>query len=141
MERKGASLVFEQVLLFMIGVIIFIISMSIFRSYELYYTDTITREQLDEVSGMVASTLITFSGDPGINSTMRIAVPATLGNEHYSIRLSQAGLNLTTLVTGTQVFLPLSGINRTFDRMQGGFSTAHGSEFLIYKRGNQIIIG
>lgn len=140
MSKKGASLVFEQVMLFMIGVTIFIVSMSIFRSYEIYYTNAITHEQLDEVSGMITSNLLTFSHDPGVNSTMRMSVPHMVGNEHYIIRLNQSGLNLTTMGSGRQSFSPLSSINRTFT-LSGGFSTVHGSEFLIYKRGNQIIIG
>ena len=140
MARKGASLIFEHVMLFMIGVVIFIACFSIFRSYELYFTDSIMREQLEDVNEMIVSNLITFSQRPDVNATIRMSVPEIVGNEYYTIRLRQEGLNLTTLVTGTRSFSPLSALNRTF-ALSGGFSTLHGSEFLIYKRGDQIIIG
>lgn len=140
MEKKGVSIVFEQVLLFMIGVIIFIACFSMFSSYELYFSESIATNQLEEVSEWIVSKILGFSERTEINSTVRVSIPKFVGNEPYEISLTQKGLNMTGFLSGRSVFLPLSGINQSFS-LSGGFSTMHGSEFVIYKRGNQIIIG
>lgn len=140
MKKKGVSLIFEQVMLFMISIMIFISCFSIFRSYEMYFTDSITAEQLEGVSELIVSNIMTFSQRVDTNSTIKMTVPVYVGKEHYSINLTQRGLNLTAIDSGKNVFSPLSSINQTFS-LAGGFSTMHGNEFLIYKRGNQIIIG
>jgi hypothetical protein len=140
MGKKGVSIVFEQVLLFMIGLTIFIACFSMFRSYELYFSESITANQFEEVGEWIASKIVGFSERADINSTVRISIPKLLGNEYYEINLTQRGLKITGFLSGRSVFLPLSGINQSFS-LSGGFSTAHGSEFVIYKKGNQIIIG
>ena len=140
MARKGVSLIFEQVMLFVVGVVIFIISLSIFNTYERYYTETIVVNQIENIQQDIVSNLLTFYYNDEINSTLRMSVPEMVGSEHYDIRINQSGLSLTTKVSRKSSFAPLSRINDTFI-LSGGFSTVHGSEFLIYKRGNQIIIG
>ena len=97
--------------------------------------------QLNEVSEWVTSNIITLSEkEEEINTTLRVKVPDFVGNEPYTIRLSQEGLNITSFVTNRNIFNPLSSINQT-SVLSGGFSTLHGNEFVIYKKGNQIIIG
>jgi hypothetical protein len=139
-SRKGASLVFEQVIVFMIGVFIFLSCFSIFNSYEAYFSQTIIQEQLEGVSEMVVSSVVGLSASSEMNATIRISVPQFVGNEAYRINLTQSGLEITTAITGKEVFVPLSRINKSLS-LGGAFSTVHGSEFMIYKRGNQIIIG
>jgi hypothetical protein len=138
--KKGVSLIFEQVMLFLIGIMIFLACFSIFRSYEYHFSNSIMNEHLEEVSDWVVSNIMGFSREDGVNSTLRVTVPELVGNEHYKINLTQSGLNITTLQSGRTIFSPLARINRTFS-LDGAFSTVHGSEFVIYKRGTQIIIG
>lgn len=141
MGKKGVSVIFEQVLLFIIGIIIFMICFATFRSYELYFTESITINQMREVSEWVSSNIITLSerGDL-VNTTMRVRVPDFVGSEPYEIRLDQEGITLTSFESGKSIFKSLSSINQSLTLM-GGFSTLHGNEFLIYKQGNKIIIG
>lgn len=138
--RKGASLIFEQVLLFMIGITIFLVCFTTFKAYETYFAYSIAGDQLAEVSDWITSKIVSLSGSDGVNSTLRVRVPAMLGNEPYEIELTQEGLNLTGIVTGRNLFSPMERVNGSFS-LGGRFSTVHGSEFLIYKRGSQIIIG
>ena len=141
MRRKGVSIVFEQVLLFIIGIIIFMICFATFRSYELYFTESITINQMREVSELVALNIIVLSGRVEmVNTTMRVRVPDFVGSEPYEIRLTQEGLSLTGFESGKTVSKNLNTINQSFSLM-GAFSTLHGNEFLIYKQGNKIIIG
>ena len=140
MAKKGVSLVFEQVMLFVVGVTIFLTCFSLFKSYEVYHTGNIMQDQMNEVSDMVGSTIFSISWNQDYNSTLKRSVPERVGNEYYSIRLTQSGINLTSHQTGKMLFRPLASINDSYT-LSGGFSTLHGTEFLIYKKGNQIIIG
>jgi hypothetical protein len=141
MRKKGVSIIFEQVLLFLIGVIIFLVSFSTFRSYEYYFGESIMTNQLNEVNEWVVSNIIAMSEkERTVNTTLRIKVPQMVGNELYEVRLTQEGLNTTTLDSRRSIFSPLIGVNQSYFLM-GGFSTLHGNEFVIYKRGNKIIIG
>ena len=107
MGRKGVTLVIEQVMLFMIGIMIFMACFAMFRSYEVYYTGSIGDSHTEEVSEWVVSTLIGLSERDDVNSTIKVTVPRYLGNEPYEIRLSQGGLNITTFVSGKSLFSPL----------------------------------
>lgn len=140
MPKKGANLIFEQVMLFMIGIGIFMVTFYIFTSYEWQYSSSITDDQLVEVSDWVVSNILGTSVSENMNATLKVTVPATIGNERYKINLTQEGLIVSTLDNEKSVFSPLSRINQTMS-LGGSFSTAHGGEFIIYKRGNQIIIG
>ncbi len=140
MARKGVSVIFEQVMLFLIGITIFLACFSIFRTYEDTFRYTIVMDQIEQVNEMVVSNIIGLSRRADTNTTLRVSVPVTIGEESYVINLTQEGLNLTTSVTGRSFFSPMAGINRSI-ALGGAFSTVHGSEFVIYKRGSQIIIG
>jgi hypothetical protein len=141
MGKRGVSVIFEQVLLFIIGIMIFMICFATFRSYELYFTESITVNQMREVSEWVTSNIIMLSerGD-SVNTTMRVRVPDFVGSEPYEIRLTQEGITLTSFESGKNIFKSLNAINQSLS-LSGGFSTLHGNEFLIYKQGNKIIIG
>ena len=140
MARKGATLAFEQVMLFMIGISIFLASMFIFKSYEAYYTETISRDQMMDVTDLVASNIITFSFRTGTNGSTWVSVPSEIGGEAYYIELRQDGLNVSSLTGRREVFRGLSTINQTYG-LSGRFSTAGGrSQFQIFKNGDQIII-
>ena len=140
MAKKGVSVIFEQVMLFLIGISIFLACFSIFRTYEDSFRYSIVMDQLEEVNEKVVSSILGFSRRDNTNTTLRVSVPVTIGGENYVINLTQEGLNLTTSVTGRSFFSPLASINRSIS-LGGAFSTVHGSEFVIYKRGSQIIIG
>ena len=144
MGKKGVSLVFEQVLLFMIGFIIFLVCFSVFTAYEGFFSLSLGMRQMEEVNEMVCSSMLMFSGDQEVNSTLEMSVPVAIAGEPYYIRLTQEGLNLTGLKSGRSVFSPLNSINKSYS-LSGVFSTVHcgreSCQFLMYKRGDQIIIG
>ncbi len=137
---KGVVLVFEQVMLFTIGLIVFMACFVVFSSYQLYFTNTVSQNQYDQVGEMVASQIIMLSENQAVNSSVMVKVPESIGNQRYYIRLSQAGINITPFEAGRGSFTPLASINKSM-LISGVFSTMHGREFLIYKRGDQIIIG
>ena len=58
---KGQSPIFEQVMLFLIGVAIFIACLSVFSIYEVYFTDIMMEDQLNEVEGFIISNILRLS--------------------------------------------------------------------------------
>jgi hypothetical protein len=140
MKRKGINLVFEQVMLFLIGVAIFIFSFSAFNLYEYQFTDTIKKGQMVEVSTWIVSNLILVSEKSDEAETIINAkVPRLIGNENYKIELVQQGLNLTSSSGLTYIFSPLKSINQSYT-LSGSFSTTRGDEFRIRKSKNSITI-
>jgi len=140
-RMKGVSLVFEQVLLFMIGVMIFSACFVTFSSYQQQFTDTISQDQINEIRDSVSSAVLDFSSrKQSVNSSMKMNLPDRIGNAGYIIELNSSGLFVYTLgpsrIEGVSL---LYGINHSLS-LSGRFSSISGRELLIYKNENEIII-
>jgi hypothetical protein len=139
-KKKGQILVFEQVLIFSIGVVILITSFALFTMYQNYYTSSSSMDQLTQVKEYVLSNIIMVC-EKEANSTVILSIPKTIGNNFYKIRLSPAGLNVT-LESGTAIgtgdFSPLYGLNATFDF--SGMVISDLGKVVIYKNGNAVVL-
>lgn len=137
-KRIGQTLVFEQVMIFSIGVVILIMSISLFTMYQNYYTSTSTMDQLTEVKEYVLSSIIMIS-EKKTNSTVILTIPKTIGNNFYKLSLSPAGLNVT-LESGVPMgdFSPLYGLNATF--VFSGMAVSDLGRVVLYKNGNEIFL-
>jgi hypothetical protein len=137
-KRKGQTLVFEQVMIFSIGVVILIMSISLFTMYQNYYTSTSTMDQLTEVKEYVLSSIIMVC-EKDANSTVILTIPKTIGNNFYKLSLSSAGLNVT-LESGPAMgdFSPLYGLNATFEF--SGMAISDLGKVVIYKNGNSVVL-
>jgi hypothetical protein len=137
---KGVSVIFEYALLFMFGIIIFISSVGVFRSYEMYFNSVSADDQLTEVREYVSSNIIKLaemSSDE--ESSMVVTIPKKIGgNEGYMIELSGQGLNVTSMNTYISKHSGLFNLSRTMDL--GGRVVSGAGSVKIYKTGNQIII-
>jgi hypothetical protein len=138
---KGVSLVFEQVLLFMIGVMIFSACFVTFSLYQQQFTGEISQDQLNEIRDSVSSAIIDLSSrETDVNTTMRRDLLPKIGDAGYVIEINSSGLFVYTLGPyRTESFSPLYGINHSMS-LSGRFSSIHGRELMIYKNGNEIII-
>ena len=138
---KGVSLVFEQVLLFMIGVIIFSACFFTFSLYQQQFTGTISQDQLNEVRDSISSVVLDFSSrQQPVNSTMKMELPYRIGDAVYIAELNSSGLFVYTLgPVRIESFSPLYGINHSIS-LSGRFSSVHARELIMYKNGNEIII-
>lgn len=138
-KMKGVSLVFEQVLLFMIGVVIFAACFTTFSLYQSYFTSGISYNQLNEIRNAVSSEIVSMSSSD-FNSTVRMDLPGRVGEKPYFIELRPEGLFVYTMgPQPAESFSPLYGINRSFS-LDGRFSSAAGEGLVIYKKENEIII-
>jgi len=135
-----ASMIFEYALLFMFGVIIFISSVAVFRSYESYFTSVSTNDQLEEVNEYVSSNIIKLAEmSGGEDSSVVLWIPKKIGgNEGYTMELSGTGLNSTSLLTRVSKHSELFNLSKSIN-LSGMVISGSGS-VIIYKTGNQIII-
>jgi hypothetical protein len=138
---KAAAQVFERVMLFAVGVLIFIACYAIFMNYQSYFIEISIEDQLDVVGNHITTNIIIVAEKQNMTETrLSIKIPSRVGNEPYSVELSDAGLNITTLTTQQSKIYMLYGLNESF--ILGGDSIVSTSvnEILIYKKGNRIIL-
>ena len=137
---KGQTMVFEQVLLFAIGVFIFIVCFASFSAYQSYFVDTGNADQITQIRDYVAYAVVKAS--EGWNSTrsyMTIEIPKNIGNEIYKVSLSPAGLNVTTLPSMKSSFTGLYWLNTTTE-LVGSEITSTSGVIVLYKNGDKIIL-
>jgi len=137
---KGQILVFEQVLLFAIGVLIFVICFASFSAYESYFAETGGADQLDQVRDYIAYAIVRASeGWGNTSSYFTIQIPKSIGGETYRIRLSPEGLNVTALPSMKYSFTGLYWLNATTDMEESEIMSTSGM-IVLYKNGNKIIL-
>jgi hypothetical protein len=135
---SGQSLVFEQVLLFGIGVAIFVALFAVFTMYQNYFASVNLNNQLDEVKDLIVSNIMKLVEKGNVTAYVSMDIPRRISDEGYEIALSNSGLNLTSLVTGVYKFSSLYGLNQSYN-MTGTVPSALG-RFIIYKKENKIIL-
>ncbi len=136
-KAKGQILVFEQVIVFGIGVAIFAASFALFVMYQNQYSFSTGQDQLTGVREYLVSSIIKTCGSEAANSSYVLAVPRTIGGSLYKIALSPAGLNLT-LESGGSDFSPLYGLNETFEF--SGMVVSDLGKIVIYKSGKAVFL-
>ena len=139
-KMKGQNQIFEQVMLFAIGVLIFIICFSSFGAYQGYFTETGKYDQLIQVRDYIAYSIAKSSLQMNSSgSYSRIEIPKTIGGYIYRIRLSNNGLNVSLISSSESSFTGLYGLNMTTE-MSPGEATSSSGSIVLYKSGNKIIL-
>lgn len=135
---SGQSLIFEQVLLFGIGVAIFIALFITFAMYQNYFAAVNLHNQLDEVKDVVAFNIMKVIEKENVTAHATLEIPREISDEGYEITLSNSGLVVTSLVSGVTKYSSLYGLNETYN-MTGSVMSVFG-RFIIYKKENKIIL-
>ncbi|UCC91363.1 MAG: hypothetical protein JSV39_03555 [Candidatus Aenigmatarchaeota archaeon] len=140
MKSKGQILVFEQVLIFSIGMVILITSFALFMMYQSYYLSETTQDQLTQVKEYVLSSIIKLCEKNDFNSSVILSIPKTIGNSFYRISLSPVGLNITLWPEREAGdFSTLYGLDTTFT-FEPSMVVSDMGKIVVYKRGNSIIL-
>ncbi len=135
--QKGQTVVFEQVLLFTIGVAIFIASFALFTTYHSHYITLMRWDQLKSLKEYMVSNIIELSEKGEFESSIILKIPKTIGNEFYRITLSREGLNVSFFRAGAGYdFSHLYGLNNSYT-FEGSVTSEKG-KVIIYKKGNSI---
>lgn len=137
-KLSGQSLVFEQVLLFGIGVGIFVTLFAAFAVYQMYFSDMSINNQLSEIKDVVVLNIMRLTDKENITASVMLDIPRRVGDEGYEIRLSSNGLVVRSLISGTEKTSSLYGLNQTYN-MSGSVMSVLG-RFIIYKKENKIIL-
>ncbi len=135
---KGQSIIFEQVLLFMISVSIFIVCFSLFQIYEDYYNFIALNDQIKAVRDLVSAQVLQLIKHEGFNVSTSMRIPKRISGEFYTISFTGSGLNVSmsiSKIAATSDFFRLGDKYRFY-----GNSTSAKGEIIIYKRGNNIIL-
>ncbi len=137
MSRKGQSVVFENVLIFVAGVTIFILFYSVFTAYQANFTAIGIDSQLSEIRDYISTHILLMAGKEGINSSVIIKIPRTVATELYEVELYSGGLNLTSSVTSVRKHSNLYNLSVTLIPKRIPSSAG---KITIYKKGNRINI-
>ena len=136
---KGQSLVFEQVMLFFMGVLIFAITVTFFMTYQSHAVAQGTYDQLNEIATHLTWNMINLAQkDYEENSTLVVTIPGTAGEEVYEMKLSDDGLLIRGTMSNSTVFSNLCMLNQTMSLK--GMDSSADDIVIIYKKGNEIII-
>ena len=139
MKFKGQTLVFEQVLLFTVGVIILMASFALFMMYQNHYTQETSQDQITQVKEYVLSNIIELCENDEFNSSITLSIPKTIGGVMYKLSLSNVGLNITQEpIYHISDFSTLYGLNETFT--VGGMVISDAGKVILYKNGKNIIL-
>ncbi len=130
-------MIFENVLIFVAGVTIFILFYSVFTAYQANFTAIGIDSQLSEIRDYISTHILLMAGKEGINSSVIIKIPRTVATELYEVELYSSGLNLTSSVTNVRKHsnlysLPVTLIPKRIPSSAG--------KITIYKKGNRINI-
>lgn len=139
-RMKGQNLVFERVMLFAIGVAIFIACFAVFDSYQKYYTIVGRDDQLSSLGAHVSFAILDAAKKSNsTEATIKLDIPPVIGGENYILSLTQQGLNITMTHSKRHELFHLYGLNESF-KFGGEKVLSRGGELLIYKKGNLIIL-
>ncbi len=134
---KGQTLVFEQVLLFTMGIAIFIASFAIFAMYQNQYLEVTVNDQLTAVKEYVMLYIANLAKMGEFNSSLTIGIPRTISDNYYRIKISNGGINVSTH-GGAFSHSGFGTLNRTFEFEGEVISSVE--QIVIYKIGNKILL-
>jgi hypothetical protein len=122
-------------------VVIFIASYAIFMNYQEHFIQVSLDDQINDVGAFITTNILKIAGkeDP-TEAKIFIEIPPRIGNEPYSVMLSQAGLNITTTQTGKTRMFNIYGLSKYYELGGERVLSTEASEILIYKKGNRIIL-
>ena len=135
---KGQSVIFEQVLLFMISVAIFIVCFALFQIYEDYYDYVSMNDQIKAVRDIISAQAIQMIKYKDLNVTSSLRIPRRIGGEFYYISFNGTGLNVSMATSNVAANTDFFRLGYRYRFL--GNSTSSKGEIVIYKRGNNIII-
>lgn len=135
---SGQSLIFEQVLLFAIGVAVFLALFAVFTTYQIYFSSVNLENQMDEIKNIIVSDImkLTYKGNATVSTTLNI--PREISNEGYQVILTSNGLTVKSLLSDAEKFSPVYGLNETYE-LSGSVTSLLG-RVIIYKKENKIIL-
>ncbi len=140
-KMKAQSMVFERVMLFSIGVIIFVISFAVFASYDDFFVSSSMENQLSTLGNHISYSILRVAEkEDNAEAKLHVDIPPRIGNEPYYIVLAGNGLNITTAVTHETRFFNVYGLNESYSLGGERILSTKTDSVMIYKKGKRIIL-
>lgn len=136
-KKKGQTAVFEEVMLFGIGVGIFIASFFIFNYYQDVSLGITGEDHMNEMLQYISSTVMDISKSEG-NVSVIISIPEKINNEFYSVTLNNTGLYIETIPDGFVVSSNLYGITDGGINIIPATVASVSKKIMVHKKGNDI---
>ncbi len=139
---KAQIIVIEQVLLFGMGVAIFLICIMAFNIHNSYFSTIAANDQLNELSAVISSNIVKLSQlEENTDSFITMDIPEKIANREYTIKLDSSGLEITLhgleeLSKSCSIF----SLEQSDLIFKSGEVYSKSKMLMIYKKGNEIII-
>lgn len=144
-KLKAQSMIFEQGLIFVIAIIIFIMCFAIFSSYQDYYNSLSITDGVYQVRNVLASAVLKVLEKPmGAEATITVPIPRRVGDQPYKVYFMEGDDGKPRL------FVELPSTEETVISNLGGMSElleftfsenrvfSDKGKVIIYKKGNEI---
>ncbi len=132
-KRSGQTVIFEQVLLFAVGITIFLVCFAVFSIAQGYYTDAAATDQLRQVRELLAGEVQAFAASGNLtNGSVEVEVPREVQGEVYQIVLDSSGLNVSSAFLGISSASNLGRANESFNL--SGALTSNSGRVTVEKR-------
>jgi len=140
-RSKAESMIFEQVLLFGMGVIIFVACFSAFSIYQSYFSAVSSNDQIEQVRDILVSSIMKLSQKGyEMESTIELDLPRTIDGKAYIIELNDESFTIalqgTKPIEKTSVFFNIG----QSELLLSGRVISTSDSVLIYKKENEIIM-
>lgn len=134
-RMKSQAVIFENVMIFAIGMMIFLSCFVVFNLYQSYYISTATEDQLNAIKELVTTNIL-YLTLKNANSSVTLKIPERVAGKDYIIELSEQGLSIGTdeIKKHSDLFF----LNRSYE-FSGKIVSTKG-KISIYKIDKEIII-
>lgn len=131
--KKSQARVFEEVILFLFGVIIFITFLAFYSSYHSYFISVSEEAQLNQLKDQLASNILKLALKPG-NSSIVLKIPKKIGESPYKIQLTNDNITISNRISKSSNLYKISDLlGGTF---QGEIWSAQGKVTIIKTENN-----
>jgi len=139
MHQKGQVLILEQIVLFGMGVTIFVACFAAFSVYQSHFSAVAANDQLVETKDAVVSNILKLYQKDASESTIKMDIPENIAGSPYIIHLGEGGLDIT-IQSPEELSIHSSVFNLAEKVDFSGSVTSTSGRLMIYKKGNEIIL-
>lgn len=139
MALKGQTLVFENVIIFSIGVTMFIFSFVMFLNLQEYYRAVAIHDHMNKLENVLVANVIYVATSDEINVSVIVEIPETIGGEFYTVGFEDEKLYVDLESATVKKTSGLFNLGEDFDIVTGSIVSNRGKA-TIYKNGDRINI-
>ena len=134
--KKAQTLVFEQVLLFMISVAIFVACFGVFNLYQAHFSSISMNDQARGIRDMISAQVIQLIKFEDLNVSVKLPIPRTISGEGYFIVFNGSAINVSAPKSGVYAISDFYNLSGRYTFL--GEARSGKGKIIIYKKGYNI---